>query len=73
MFMPDRGVKRYLTCNEKRQQCQRYATLSSAQHPLDRGARALRQSQKDYASLVDIRESVKDRNSEFLMKNGLLF
>ena len=73
MFMPDRGVKRYLTCNEKKQQCQQCVTLGSAQHPLDGGATTLTQSQKDNVSLADIRESVKDSISKFLMENGLLF
>ena len=73
MFMPDREVKRYLTRNEKRQQHQQYATLNSAQNPLDGRTTALRQAQKDDAYLADIREAVKDKNTEFLMQNGLLF
>ena len=36
MCVPDRGVKTYLTGNEKRQQHLSYVSLSSAQHPLDR-------------------------------------
>ena len=69
MFMPDRGVKRYLIRNEKRQQCLCFVSLSSTQHPLDGGATPLKQCQKDDA----FRESGKDRNSEFLMENVLLF
>ena len=69
MFIPDKGVKRYLTCNENRQQRHCYVSLSSAQHPLGREAIPLRQFQKNNASVADIRESMKDRIAELLMEN----
>ena len=68
MFMPDRGVKTYLTGNEKRQQHLRYVSLSSAQHPLDRGAIPLRECQKDDAFLADIRKT--EREKKFRVPDG---
>ena len=73
MFMPDRGVKRYFARNEKRQQHQRYATLCSAQHLLDGGATAKTEAQKDDTSLANIKEAVKNENSDFLMYIRLFF
>ena len=73
LFAPAREERKKPTCSQKRDRRSTFASAIEEPHPLDGGAGQLKAEQQQEPTLREIRNSADDPESEFEVKDDLLY